>query len=134
MDIPVETSPETISTAWLTDVMLASGALKGDAKLENFTYKPIGTGQMSNSFRITPTWSGGDDGPASFVIKLPSADEGSRNAGQSMGAYEAEVNFYRDYAPKLPMRTPFCHFTGIAQNKVDFVLVLEDVADRKSVV
>ncbi len=130
MDVPVETNPENISSAWLTNVLLASGALKGDTKLETFTYKPIGTGQMSNSFRITPIWSGGD-GPASFVIKLPSADEGSRNAGQGMGAYEAEVNFYRDYAPKLPMRTPFCHFTGIAQNKVDFVLVLEDVAPAK---
>ncbi len=129
-NIPIETSPEDISTGWLTNVLHNSGALHKDARLESFAFKPIGTGQMSNSFRITPIWSG-NDGPASFVIKLPSADEGSRNAGESMGAYEAEVNFYKHYAPKLPMRTPFCHFTGIAENKVDFVLVLEDVAPAK---
>lgn len=130
-DIPVETSPKSISTDWLTDVFHSSGALEKSARLESFAYKPIGTGQMSNSFRITPAWSRGGEGPASFVMKLPSEDEGSRNAGQSMGAYEAEVNFYRDYAPNLPMRTPFCHFTGIAENKVDFALVLEDVAPAK---
>lgn len=130
-DIPIETSPEAISPAWLADVLQKSGALDKDARLESFSFKPIGTGQMSNSYRITPTWSEGAEGPKTFVIKLPSEDEGSRMAGESMGVYEVEVNFYRDYAPNIPMRTPFCHFTGIAPNKVDFVLVLEDVAPAR---
>ena len=52
-------------------------------------------------------------------------------AGESLGIYEVEVNFYNHFAPKLPIRTPFCHFSGIAGNKVDFVLVLEDVAPAR---
>jgi hypothetical protein len=97
----------------------------------SFSSEPIGTGQMSNSFRVTPEWSDAPAAPESFVIKLPSEDPGSRMAGQSMGIYEVEVNFYRDFAAKLPMRTPACHFSGIAENRVDFVLVLEDVSPAR---
>jgi hypothetical protein len=115
----------------LTEVFRNSGTLPDDGRLESFSFEPIGTGQMSNSFRVTPEWSGAPAAPPTFVIKLPSKDEGSRMAGQSMGIYDVEVNFYKDFAPKLPMRTPACHFSGIAENKVDFVLVLEDVSPAR---
>jgi ecdysteroid kinase len=126
--IPIETTPEAISCEWLSKVFHMSGALPVSASLESFTYKPIGTGQMSNSFRVIPTWSNAENDLKSFVIKLPSEDEGSRMAGESMGIYDVEVNFYKSFAPKLNIRTPHCYFAGIAENKVDFVLVLEDVA------
>lgn len=130
-DIPIETSPEAISSKWLTQIFKEAGAIDADTSLSGFDFKPIGTGQMSNSFRVTPQWSGPAVDLSSFVIKLPSSDEGSRMAGESMGIYDVEVNFYKSFAPKLDIRTPKCYFSGIAENKVDFVLILEDVAPAK---
>lgn len=130
-DIPIETDPAAITPAWLTNALHGADTLAKSARLESFTFKPIGTGQMSNSFRITPIYSNGGEGPETFVIKLPSSDEGSRMAGESMGIYDVEVNFYQTFAPKLPIRAPQCYFAGIAENKVDFILVMEDVSPAR---
>lgn len=126
IDIPVATDPETVSPEWLTGALQTSGTISEDMSVENFTFEPIGTGQVSNSFRVTPTWSSAGQGPKSFVFKVPSHDEASRTVGASI--YNVEVNFYQTFAPKLPIRTPKCHFAGIADNDLDFILVLEDMA------
>lgn len=128
-DIPIATDPEVISLEWLTAALHGSGTLDPDARIEDFTFKPVGTGQMSNSYRITPTYSPGANGPETVVIKLPSASPESRAAGETI--YGVEVNFYQTYAPKLEIRTPFCHFAGITENDIDFALVLEDVAPAR---
>lgn len=128
-DIPIATDPEVITPEWLAAALHGSGALDRDAGIESFTYLPIGTGQMSNSYRITPIYSSGAKGPGTVVIKLPSASPESRAAGETI--YGVEVNFYQTFAPRLEIRTPFCHFAGIADNDTDFALVLEDVAPAR---
>lgn len=127
-DIPIITDPAKVSPEWLTNVLQGSGALPKDGRIEACSYKPIGTGQVSDSFRFDLTLSPGANAPGSVVLKLPAADETSRMAGESLGLYYAEVSFYQDFAAKLDMRTPACHLAIIAENKVDFSLVMEDVA------
>lgn len=128
IDIPIVTDPAKVSPEWLTQVLQGSGALAKDARVEACGFKPIGTGQVSDSFRFDLTLSAGADALGSVVLKLPAADETSRMAGESLGLYNAEVSFYNDFAAKIDMRTPACHLAKIAENKVDFSLVMEDVA------
>jgi aminoglycoside phosphotransferase (APT) family kinase protein len=45
-----------------------------------------------------------------------------------MGGYRREVAFYRDIAGRAPMATPDVYVALIADNGVDFVLLLEDLA------
>jgi hypothetical protein len=127
-DIQIVTDPAKVSPEWLTQVLQSSGALAKDRRVEACHYKPIGTGQVSDSFRFTLTLSPGAEAPGSVVLKLPAANETSRMAGENLGLYFSEVSFYQDFAAKLDMRTPACHFASIAENKVDFSLVMEDVA------
>ena len=68
----VPTHPDAFTTAWLERALGAP-----PKSLRRFSASPIGTGQMSLSFRIALHWKG-HDGPASIVAKCPSPDAGTR--------------------------------------------------------
>lgn len=129
IDVPVATDPEAISPEWLTRVFHSSSALAKDISVKSFTHGPIGTGQLSGSFRLALELSEQTDGLKSCVIKLPSGEEEVRTSVS--GVYGTEVSFYQTYAPKLPIRTPFCHFAGMEKDTPWFALVLEDMAPAK---
>src|SRR5690242_3659694 len=83
--------PDEITADWLGAVLAVDDlALTGRER--------IGTGQMSQSFRVTFTAAGA---ARSVVVKLASDDEHSRATGVGMGAYYREVAFYQNLAPKL---------------------------------
>ncbi len=91
-DTPVE-RPEDLTAEWLTE-NLRSGRVGG------FTVERIGTGQMSECYRVALTYADGD-GPASVVLKVAASDPMSRGTGQALGLYEREVRFYSEVAPRL---------------------------------
>ena len=70
----------------------------------------------------------GEGVPATLIAKLPAVSE-ARGAMDLMGGYRREVAFYRDVAGRSPMATPHAHVARIDDNGVDFVLLLEDLAD-----
>lgn len=70
----------------------------------------------------------GDGVPGTLIAKLPAVSE-ARGAMDLMGGYRREVAFYRDVAGRSPMATPHAHVARIDDNGVDFVLLLEDLAD-----
>ena len=113
--------PEEITAPWL-------GAVLGltDVELEESTR--IGTGQMSQNFRVTFTAAGQ---PHSVVVKLASDDDTSRATGFGMGAYYREVAFYQNMAPKLGRALPQCFFAEYDPAEGWFTLVLEDVVDAQ---
>ncbi len=78
---------------------------------------------MARSFRFR--LGGDDDIPESVVLKIPSADRGTRELGAS--AYVREVGFYRDIAARLGPSVPHCHHADIDDTGQDFVLVLADI-------
>lgn len=109
---------------WLTEALVGDGR---DGVVEAVTPRPIGTGQMSGSFRLNLTWSpsSGPDLPRSVVAKLASPDPAIRaTAGAS--AYTAECRFYADLADALPVPTPRCWYAGMADDASCFTLLLED--------
>ena len=86
--------PTDLTADWLTEAI-------GQGAVADFTVDRIGTGQMSECYRITPRYADGESGPSSVVLKVAAADPSSRQTGLAMGLYEREVSFYADVAPGL---------------------------------
>ncbi len=93
---PVIEKPADVTAEWLTTVL--------GAPVSDFTIERIGTGQMSECYRLTPTYEAATDRdglPESVVLKVAAGDPTSRQTGLALGLYEREVRFYTDIAPRL---------------------------------
>ncbi|MDT5177369.1 MAG: hypothetical protein QOJ95_1567 [Mycobacterium sp.] len=86
--------PDDLTADWLTTAI-------GAGEVTDFTIDRIGTGQMSECYRVALTYADGQEGPASVVLKVAAADPSSRQTGLAMGLYERAVRFYTDIAPGL---------------------------------
>ncbi len=114
--------PEEFDPRWVEGVF---GAPSGS--LQSLTHKPVGTGQVCDSFRFTCDWQ--DTGyPDSFVAKCPSADPISRGAAAIFHLYDMEVGWYRDVAGDSGVGCPRCYHAAIGEDETQFVLMLEDMA------
>ncbi len=113
--------PADLTAEWLT-------AALGQGTVTAFTVDRIGTGQMSECYRVTPTYAAGETGPATLVLKVAAADAGSRQTGLAMGLYEREVRFYTDIAPRLGGPVAPCHHAAYDASTGVFDLVLADAA------
>lgn len=121
---PTLEGPGDLTTEWLTGVL-------GAAPVESFTVERIGTGQMSECYRIGLTHGTGE-GPASVVLKVAASDPVSRQTGHALGLYEREVRFYSDVAPTLAAQTdgPLaqCYHASYQPDTGVFTLLLDDAA------
>ncbi|HZZ89726.1 MAG TPA: phosphotransferase, partial [Caulobacteraceae bacterium] len=100
-----------------------------EAEVARFTAKPIGTGQIGDSVRITLDYAHAPaDAPASLVGKFPAAGEESRATGVRLGNYHREVRFYQQLAASARISTPRCWFADVDEATHDFVLIMEDLA------
>lgn len=90
--------------------------------------KPIGTGQMSSSVRVTVATDPPGLLPGTLVVKRPSADPASRAASRATRTYEIETAFYRDLRPRLAVNAPGCWHVSYDSEHDDFLLVLDDMS------
>jgi hypothetical protein len=125
-DVAIE-KPADVTAEWLTGVL---GATVSDFALER-----IGTGQMSECYRVTLSYAADvprDALPASVVLKVAAGDPTSRQTGLALGLYEREVRFYTDIAPRLSPDTSgpvaACHHAAFDPATGIFDLVLDDAA------
>lgn len=121
------TSPEAMTPAWLAE-RLGQNA----AALRGFTSTPVGTGQMCDSFRLALDWAEEVDAPATVIAKCPSHDEASRNIAKLTGTYVKEISWYRELAAASGVPAPICHYCDIADDEVDFILILSDLAPARA--
>src|ERR1044071_4043793 len=105
---------DAVTPQWLS---AALGSNVTDVRAEQIA---MDSGFSSLLYRLHLT---GDDIPSSLIAKLPAVSE-ARGAMDLMGGYRREVAFYRDIAGRAPMTTPDVHVARIADNGVDFVLLL----------
>lgn len=113
----------TVTADRLTEVLRAEGHA---VDVTDLAVEPVGTGQMAGSLRLTPTYAGPTDLPATFVAKVPGGNPEAR--ATAAGAYRTEVGFYRRLAPTLAVRVPQCFHAWSTDDGTDFLLLLEDVA------
>lgn len=86
--------PTDLTDNWLTTA-LGAGTVTGHH------FERIGTGQMSECYRVHLRYADGDTGPATVVLKVAAADPNSRQTGLALGLYEREVRFYAEIAGAL---------------------------------
>jgi hypothetical protein len=119
-------TPEWLTSALRTSPMFDSATVRGVAA------EPVGTGQMSDSFRLALELDGRGSSPVSVIAKLPSRNEMSRSTARTLRSYENEVRFYRELATELPVRTPLAYYADIDIETSTFVLLLEDLAPART--
>ncbi|KAA0111735.1 phosphotransferase [Mycolicibacterium sp. P1-5] len=112
--------PSDLTTEWLAAAI--------SAPVAGFTVDRIGTGQMSECYRIGLTYDGGATGPESVVLKVAATDPTSRQTGLALGLYEREVKFYSDVAPGLGGPIAECYHTSYDPQTGIFALLLDDAA------
>lgn len=113
--------PEDLSAGWLTRVL--------GREISSFSTEAIGTGQMSDSYRVALTYAdSAADGPASVVLKVAASDPTSRSTGVGLGAYEREIRFYLEIAPRIDGPIASCHHAGFDPDEGWFTLLLEDAS------
>ncbi|WNG85448.1 phosphotransferase [Mycobacterium sp. ITM-2016-00317] len=111
--------PADLTAEWLTTVL-------GQGTVSGFTLDRIGTGQMSECYRVALRYDGDGSGPASVVLKVAAADPSSRQTGMAMGLYEREVRFYTDIAPGLGGPVAPCYHGAYDPASGAFDLLLGD--------
>ncbi len=114
--------PGNLTAAWLT-------AAVGAGPIADFTVERIGTGQMSECYRVRLSYA--DDlaatgRPESVVLKVAASDPVSRQTGLAMGLYEREVCFYGDIAPRLGGPIAPCYHAAVDTSTGVFDLLLGD--------
>jgi Ecdysteroid kinase-like family len=121
--------PEELTSSWLTAVLRGPAGASDDGAVEGFEASAIGTGQMSESYRVRLQWAErGTGGRESVVVKLAASDQMSRSTGVGLGIYEREICFYREVAPRVGGALARCYFAAYDPGDGWFTLVIEDAA------
>lgn len=118
-----------VDAGWLGAVLADRGLLDPGARVTAVHATPVGTGQMADTVRFALTYDAPGAGPTSVVGKFASEDEQSHNTGRMMRAYEVEVRFYAEVAPRVPARMPRLLFAAFDPAESWFTLLLEDLDD-----
>lgn len=118
---------DELDAAWLAQA-LESGPIA------SFETEPIGTGQMSESHRVSLLYAEGrpPGAPASVVLKLAAQDMASRATGVGLGIYAREVRFYDELGPRIGGPLPACSLALFDESEGWFTLLLEDASDARA--
>ncbi len=103
--------------------------------LSGFSFEPVGTGQVGDSYRVTLDWVAAPAGaaplagvPSSLIAKCPAGDATSRETARNMHLYEIETQFYRRFGESCGARAPKAYLSTYDAASGDGVLLLEDMA------
>src|SRR5271163_2601579 len=113
--------PSDLTASWLAEA-IGAGAIAG------FGVERIGTGQMSECYRVRLNYQdpvAAPGRPESVVLKVAATDQVSRQTGAALGLYEREVRFYQDVAPRLGGPIAPCYHASVDATGV-FDLLLGD--------
>ncbi|MFN3864544.1 MAG: phosphotransferase family protein [Erythrobacter sp.] len=97
---------------------------------QRWRWEPIGTGQVGDSVRFTLEFAD-EAAPVTLAGKFAAADPTSRGTAAMLGLYAKEVRFYRELAPRLPIRTPRTYCAEIAEDGARFCLLFEDLGPAR---
>ena len=122
MAIALPTSADELTPAWFSLVFRELGE---DAEVASVALERLG-GRSSLVCRARLARKDGRATvPPSVIVKLPVARSPGR-LGMVASAYEREMRFYRELAPRLNLSVPAVYWSDIDAETGDCVLVLED--------
>jgi aminoglycoside phosphotransferase (APT) family kinase protein len=114
-----------LTAGFLTQALAA--CLRG-AAVSAVEVVAVGTGQVSDSFRLHLTYDRPVPLPATMIAKVPAADQDSRAAAKAFRTYEIEASFYDQVAAGLPVALAPCYFACYDSGPDEYVVLLEDLA------
>lgn len=117
-----------LTPQWLTEVLRTDAGLPDTATVSEVRAERIAADSGFSSLLYRLHLTGGDGLPATLIAKLPAESE-ARGAMELLGGYRREIAFYRDVAGRAPLDTPRVYAARMAEDSVDFVLLLEDLRD-----
>ncbi len=130
-DLPIPTSKEDLTQAWLTQALqYTSGMLKDP--VYDIDVETIGTGigLIGGLYRCTIHYSPSSQiDSTSIVVKIRTDDPQSLKVAKTFLLYQKEVAFYRNIASLASMRVPKVYYSDFDPKSHDFVLLLEDLKD-----
>ncbi|CQD20159.1 aminoglycoside phosphotransferase [Mycobacterium lentiflavum] len=130
MEAVLADSTLDLTPAWFTAALREGGAIGPHTEVVAADAALFGTGQFGLVARAELKYDDNASGaPASVIVKLPSADQGSRELGIAIGAYEAEVRFYLEIAPRSGIDVPRSHWASFEPGTGRVTLLLEDLTD-----
>jgi aminoglycoside phosphotransferase (APT) family kinase protein len=117
---------DAVTPQWLTTALCSCGTIADTAAVTGVSAERIAedAGFSALLYRLRITGSQGL--PPSLIVKLPAQSE-ARGAMEMLGGYQRELSFYQSVAGRAPLPTPRVYAALI--DGVDFVLVMEDLAD-----
>ena len=123
-----------ITTGWMASVLRSSDAISDATTVTSVDVQDLGDkgGLLSELYRVSIGYNG-DEGPASVIVKLPINDETQRFTADVLGFYARELAFYEQIAPGAPFDAPAVHGSKMANDSTDFVLVMEDAGNMRTV-
>jgi hypothetical protein len=127
-------SAEQLRPEWLTAVLHAAGALPASGRVAHVDARPLGAGGgLIGVVAKARLAYAGDAGsaPATLIAKFPSPIAANRAVADTYDMYGREVRFYQELASETPLPHPHCYFAGRSPDSSDFVLLLEDIGDRR---
>lgn len=112
---------------------IASLFNSSESNLKGFEFKPVGSGQVGDCFRVNLNWKEKNNVPSSFIAKCPAADQSSRDTARNLHLYEIETSFYKYLSEKCSARVPKLYFSDFDSNSDDGILLLEDMHPAKQI-
>jgi aminoglycoside/choline kinase family phosphotransferase len=133
MNAEVIPTIDALDAAWFTAMLRAGGHLPAQQSVVQATATRIGAGEGMASllWRVSLTYDGANDAPASVIVKLATDDAHRLFIMQTAKFYAREVRFYAELAATAPVRVPQCFHAAIDSETSMFVLVLEDVGQLR---
>ena len=95
---------EDLDHEWLTQIFQLNNVVPSSINEVQMDIIGEGSGFMGDVIRLTAHLDNGDS-VDSIILKLPTASD-NRKVGQSLGVYEREIRFYRDFQPLIPSGHP----------------------------
>ena len=82
------------------------------ARVTSIQSGPVGhMGMTGQLYRLRISYDNAEPGaPSSLLAKFSAQNPEVRATVHSMGFYEREIGFYREFAADCPVRTPRCYF------------------------
>ncbi len=122
---PAVSGISALTAGFLTSAL--AGRL-GGAEVTAVAATPVGTGQVSDSYRLRLTYDGPADLRPTMIAKIPAADPASRAAARAFRTYEIEASFYDQVAPALPVALAACYYAAYDAEPDEYIVLLEDLA------
>ena len=123
----IPTDARAITTAWLTDALLAGGVIAPGTTVTALSAEtlPAGVGFMGEVARLRPRYDGAG-GPATVIAKIPTQDVYVRGLLGPARVFERGARFYLELAPTLDVVADALYVAADFDTD-DYVLLLPDL-------